>query len=390
MGGVEKIIGPDDVVVIKPNAQWWNQGTPNLAALKAFVDLVMERTGGFKGEVVVAENCHRGLSPWKSLSSAWAPLFERNSDLAGISNLNDLTESLKQRYGDRFSVCHLVNVDAGGKRVYGPADGSGYVYCDGSEGVPLITCENGMSGPDHRVTIMTYPILVTDKDTLIDFKNGIWERGAHTEQPLKFINFSALNHHSAYCGVTSAVKNYLGISDLSGGPDPHHGGRLTKDYYNFHSFPFNKWAPGPDPGMLGEEVGIFLNTIRKADLNITTAEWVGLSSRTDSPVARTRAVQACTDPVALDYHSAKYVLCPNSKLSIHNPDDESSPVRQYLKKCAEMSGCIFDESLVQVTSYDFHKKALQSDDDLVVIGEKTWGYNVKAIMKYLVLRFKYG
>ena len=34
MGGVEKIIGSDDVVIIKPNLQWWNQGAPNLAALK--------------------------------------------------------------------------------------------------------------------------------------------------------------------------------------------------------------------------------------------------------------------------------------------------------------------------------------------------------------------
>jgi hypothetical protein len=77
-------------------------------------------------------------------------------------------------------------------------------------------------------------------------------------------------------------------------------------------------------------------------------------------------------------------------LSIHNPDDKNSPVHQYLKKCAEVSGCILDESLVKVTSYDFKKKALQSDNDLTVIGEKTWGYNVKAIMKYVVLRFKYG
>jgi hypothetical protein len=26
LGGIEKVIGPNDVVVIKPNVQWWNQG----------------------------------------------------------------------------------------------------------------------------------------------------------------------------------------------------------------------------------------------------------------------------------------------------------------------------------------------------------------------------
>ena len=34
MGGIEKTIGHDDVVVIKPNVQWWNRGAPNLLALK--------------------------------------------------------------------------------------------------------------------------------------------------------------------------------------------------------------------------------------------------------------------------------------------------------------------------------------------------------------------
>jgi len=69
MGGIGKIIGSDDVVLIKPNVQWWNQGAPNLAALKTFVDLVMEKAGGFRGDVVIAENCHRGASPWTSIGS---------------------------------------------------------------------------------------------------------------------------------------------------------------------------------------------------------------------------------------------------------------------------------------------------------------------------------
>ncbi|MEF9427325.1 MAG: hypothetical protein L0956_09215, partial [Candidatus Mariimomonas ferrooxydans] len=131
----------------------------------------------------------------------------------------------------------------------------------------LITCDNGLHGERYRATIMTYPVFSTDRGTIIDFKNGIWERGVYTGQPLSFINFAALNHHSTFSGATSAVKNYLGVTDLSGGPDPHNGGLLTGNYYNFHSFPFDKWAPGPEPGMLGAEISTFMKTIRKADLN---------------------------------------------------------------------------------------------------------------------------
>lgn len=67
--GVERIVGSDDVVVVKPNAQWWNQGAPNLAAVNALVELIMDLTGGFRGEVVLAENCHRVPRPWESSSS---------------------------------------------------------------------------------------------------------------------------------------------------------------------------------------------------------------------------------------------------------------------------------------------------------------------------------
>jgi len=382
LGGIEKIIGEDDVVVIKPNVQWWNQGAPNLSALKTFVDLIMNRPSGFYGEVVIAENCHRGKEPWKSKQGGWMMNFERNSDLKLINNFNDLTIHLKKTYGDQFSTCHWIDVGKGGKRVFSPADGTGYVYCDGTGGVPLISFNNGAKGDNFREVIMTYPIFNTDKGTIVDFKKGIWNEGSYTDQSLRFINFAALNHHNSYSGATSAIKNYLGISDISGGS----GGKLTDKYYNFHSFAFNHGDVGPVPGMLGAEVAVFMNTIRKADLNITTAEWVGLASRTEPPVAQTRTVLASTDPVALDYNAIKYILYPNSNIPIHNPDDDESPLYQYLVKCAEHGGGFIDEKNVAVKSYDFKTKSFQTDDDLEIIGDTTWGSNLKTLMKYLMLR----
>ncbi|HHL34204.1 MAG TPA: DUF362 domain-containing protein [Desulfobulbaceae bacterium] len=390
MGGVETLIGSDDVVIIKPNAQWWNQGAPNLLALKTFIDAIMSRPGGFFGEVVIAENCHRGATPWKSLNSGWAHSFQWNSDIPRVENLNDFSNHLKKKYGARFSTVHWIDVAHGGRRVFGPADGSGYVYCDGTGGVPLITCENGSKGEKFRSTIMTYPVFSTDKGTIIDFKNGIWKKGAYTGQPLRLINFAAMNHHSTYCGATSAVKNYLGVVDLSGGPDPHIKGLLTGGYYNFHSFPFDKWAPGPERGMLGKEVGTFMKTIRRADLNITTAEWVGLSSRTDPPVARTRAVLACTDSVALDYHAAKYILYPNSRIPVHNPDNKSGPLHHYLLKCAEAGGFVYDEENVGIKSFNFRTGSFQKDDELIVLGDKRWGNNIKPLLKYFILKYFIG
>lgn len=386
-GGIESCIGKDDIVLIKPNVQWWNQGAPNLQALSAFVDLIMTRPGGFEGEVVIAENCHRGTAPWQSRTSGYLREFTRNAYPGGVNCFNALGRFLKQRHGERFSMVHWLDVDKGGRRVFSPADGSGYVYCDGTMGVPLLSLDNGLQDNRKRSVIMTYPIFKTDQGTVVDFKNGIWERNGYSDRRIRFINFAAVNHHSTYCGATSAVKNYLGVSDLSGGPDPHGNGRLTSDYFNFHSFPFDKWAPGPVPGLIGTEIGMFMNTVRKADLNIATAEWIGLSDRTEAPVARTRAVIASVDPVALDYHTTKYLLYPNSRIAFHSPDNPTGPLGRYLRKCAEAGGGVFDESRVAIRSWDFGTRRFQQDDELVVLGRRYWGNNLKALGKYAVLRW---
>jgi len=385
MGGIDKIIGEDDIVVIKPNVQWWNHGATNLSALKTFVDLIMNRPSGFHGEVVIAENCHHGNEPWNDGTTGWMKNFERNSDIKGINNFNDLTNYLKKTYGNRFSTCHWIDVAYGEKRVFGPEDGTGYVYCDGTGGVPMISLDNGKTGEDFREVIMTYPIFKTDKGTIIDLKNGIWNEGVYTEQPLRFINFATINHHSHYVGATGAVKNYFGVVDISGGG----WGKLADKYNNFHSFAYNEWDFGPVPGIMGAEVAMFMNTIRKADLNIIAAEWVGLASRTEPPVAHTRSVLVSSDPVALDYHAAKYLLYANSSIPIHNPDNEQSPLRHYLIKCAENGGGVFDETQVAVKSYDLKTNSFQTDDELEIIGETTWGSHLKTLYKYLKFRINF-
>jgi hypothetical protein len=162
LGGIENIIGSYDVVVIKPNVQWWNHGAPNLAAMKVLVDIIMNRPGGFHGEVIIAENCHRGPQP--SNSAGWAYDFSRNADVKGIYNYKDLTGHLKKTYADSFTTCHWVDVDAGSKRICSPSDGTGYVYCDGTGGVPLISLDNGQKGNGFREVIMTYPVFRTDRD----------------------------------------------------------------------------------------------------------------------------------------------------------------------------------------------------------------------------------
>ena len=384
MGGVEALFGAEDIVILKPNLQWYNQGAPNIAALDRLVSLIMDKPGGFRGEVILAENIHRGAKPWEQ--AGWAVPFARNSDLPGVMNYNGLSAELKRKYGDRFSVCHLIDIASGGKRVHSPADGPGYVLCDGMGGVPLLVFDNGLQGKNRREVVMSYPILGTDRGTLVDYRLGVWEKGAYTGQPVKLVNCAALNHHSVYCGVTSAVKNFLGVSDLSGGSDPTSGGRLVGESHNFHSFPFTGNKKGPVPGMLGAEVGHFLKTVRRPFLNITTAEYCGLVGRLGLPVARPKVVAASTDPVALDFHMAKYVLFANSRISHHDPEDLRYPTAQYLRECARAGDYCHDEARVHVRAFDLASGKFQSEDALAVRCDREWGTNARALLKYIALR----
>lgn len=52
-GGIQNFIGNDDVVVLKPNGQWRNQGYTHTQSLQALIDVILSRPGGFAGEVII-------------------------------------------------------------------------------------------------------------------------------------------------------------------------------------------------------------------------------------------------------------------------------------------------------------------------------------------------
>src|SRR3972149_639979 len=101
MGGIKSLIGVNDIVVLKPNAQWWNQGRTNLAAMKGFIDLVLG-IHGFKGEVIIAENHHfmdESLPEGdKDNIRGWTHYSDINGDIDGVNhNLNTMIELFQRQ-----------------------------------------------------------------------------------------------------------------------------------------------------------------------------------------------------------------------------------------------------------------------------------------------------
>ena len=58
-GGIQAFVDYDDAVVLKPNGQWARQGYTHTECLKALIDVILDRPGGFSGEIIIAEHVHR-------------------------------------------------------------------------------------------------------------------------------------------------------------------------------------------------------------------------------------------------------------------------------------------------------------------------------------------
>ncbi len=362
MGGIQRFIGINDIVILKPNAQWWNQGRTNLAAMKGFIDLVLG-IPGFDGEIIIAENHHfmddSLPEQEKDNVRGWVHLSEINGDIDGVNhNLNTLIDLYHDQGFRNVTKCHWR--DGGPKRdvwgngqnggiVTSTSQGDGYVWTDDDY------VFEGLWGFKKWKVKMTYPIFTSAYSGItIDFKNGAFQRnnvgGGNyiLNKPVKFINFSVLNHHGSATGITGAIKNYMGITDLSCG----WWGLKPEGHFNVHQcgedfYPYAKAGP----------LGHFMKNIRTADLNIVTAEWVGWGSRTDvSKAARVRTILAGTDPVALDYYGAKHLIFPLSKnQDLHDPDNPESSIRKFLSLAQKALGRgASREKDIVARRHDFH------------------------------------
>ncbi|MFX0078467.1 MAG: DUF362 domain-containing protein [Candidatus Hermodarchaeota archaeon] len=275
--GPSGLIATSDVVLIKINSQWNSRGGTNTDLLRELIEAIVLHPDGFTGEIVVADNSQG----WGTLN--WAE-----------SNAEDITQSV-QDVVDMFSSQHQVSTfDWSPIRAISVNE-----YSDGD--MTNGYCHNTTANLDTGVQV-SYPKFQTTFGTYISFKHGIWN-GASYEDHLKIINLPILKTHSNY-GVTAATKHYMGVQSegLNGG------------LANGHS-------------CIGEGgMGTILAETRYPVLNILDAIhinpnpypsiWCGPATNYDG-ATRVNIIMASTDPVALDYWAAKYVLMPTAEVNGH-------------------------------------------------------------------------
>lgn len=268
------LIATNDVVVVKVNAQWDRRGGTNNDLLRSLIQTIISHPNGFTGEIVVCDN-GQGYGQFDY----------------GMSNAYNQSENVLrvvESFGsEKVSVCLWDDLRTEEVDEFSQGDSKdGYVVSD------FFDTETQL--------YVSYPKFTTIFGTNISLKNGIFNGTHYNSEQLKIINTNVLKSHRRY-GVTACVKNYMGLP--MGKIVEHIDTRIPHEHFSI--------ALG---GM-----GALMSEVRAPVLNILDMIWIcphplEASSRCGPDVFYTSAkfadmIAASTDPVALDYWSAKNVLC---------------------------------------------------------------------------------
>lgn len=346
-GGIANFIGKNDVVVLKPNLQHSRQGYTHTEATKALIDIILNRQGGFTGEIIIAENVQfRNIDDTENCG--WAATGDARERNWPDMNYNELITWYNNGYPN---VTAAKMISSTWPNISGPSEGSGYVPYDYT-----ITDSPGANG---RVCRLSYPIIQSSySGNLIDTKNGVWSGGSYTGQQVKLIFMPTLNNHGSYsyedyAGATSAVKCHLGFvkmsSDMGGNYDLHHIGYDVSNNI---------------PRAVGEAVGELITNVVQPTLYITVAEWTGWGGRTSDYADQTKTIGLCNNPVTLDYWMGKNVLFQCHKdQSFLDPSNDCN-WRQTLEGCHAKDVGTLDETEMKVKLYDFNNRAPITRSDI--------------------------
>lgn len=298
-GSGKGLISRDDVVIIKINSQWDQRGGTNTDLAKSLIRAILDHPDGFNGEIVIADN---GQGQYGPSGKGGSLNYSRN-------NARDITQSMQKVAdsfpGSRVSTYLWDTITTSRVKEYQDGDSrDGYVVA---------------GQPDEQTGILvSYPKFTTKFGTKISFKMGVWypENRTYNSSRLKVISVPVLKSHAIY-GVTASVKHYMGVT--SDKLTSSLGGRSGQSHFAIAS-----------GGMGTEMVGTRFPT-----LNIIDAIWINANPEQGpgtSYSAATNAgiIAASTDPVALDYWSAKNILMPAARakgysdLSSMDPDNTAS------------------------------------------------------------------
>jgi hypothetical protein len=274
--GPSGFIAPEDVVLIKVNAQWKYRGCTNSDLIRGLIQRILDHPDGFQGEVVIIEN-GQGRGSLKCDTQ-----LSYGGDTSIHANAND----------ESHHFLHLVDTVFNDPRV------SAYLL-DPVRGT-FVGDDDHVRDGYRKFENVSYPCFTTSGGRRVELKEGIWQSGAYHPN-LKLINVPVLKHHdTGGSEITASLKHLYGLVSMADGQTSfrHYSG-------------------------LGETTGKMMAAVATPVLNIIDAIWVSYTALKGYPAETTfRANQllASQDPVAADYFAAKHILYPIDGNPRHHPD----------------------------------------------------------------------
>ncbi len=271
------LIGSEDVVMIKVNAQWKYRGATNSDVVRGIIQAILDHPDGFKGEIVIIEN-------GQGRGSLNCDNYAYYGDHEVHANSDD----------EKQSFLYLVD------KIFTGYPVSAYLL-DNIRYNFLQKDDNKTDGY-IKEGIVSYPIFTTKFGNRVNLKLGVWNGNGY-ENRLKLINVPVLKYHDrGGSEYTACLKHFYGILSMADG------------YSGYRHY-----------SGLGETCGYMIKNIRFPVLNILDCIWVSYSSLTGYPpstTSRQNILLASQDPVALDYYAGKNILYPLSKSPYHLPTYE--------------------------------------------------------------------
>lgn len=332
LGGMDSIVGPHDIVILKGNGQWPNRGYTHTGCIKAVTDAILA-IPGFDGEVHICDNVQTyGATGQFGFDAGPAHRADNWPD----HNWNSLAAEY-QAEGKPVATKRWFN---SATDIRGPAD-----LTDGW----LRTFFDFYGIP----TFLSTPVYASPltPGRMMDLRRGVWEDGAYSAfRRLKVIYLPTLNYHSHYAGLTSAVKCFFGATEIHGGV---YG--TFRGHYQIHSSSYQH--AGVDQNLnahrAGELTARYMHTLHAPDLFITCAMYSGHNGRW-SAAAKTDTVLACRNPASLDYIACKNVIGPLRGDSQLDPDIDQ-PVRRQLLGCVAGGIGTIEPADIELISFDFNQ-----------------------------------
>jgi hypothetical protein len=337
------LVGSDNVVIIKGNFQWTSRNTTSADRIKGLIWRILNHPQGFSGEILVCDNV-------QDIGTGINQQDNNSEDTA--QSILDVVSTFQAK---GYPVCCM---DWSGMwddvaSEYSEGDyNDGYVY--------------------QTDTKISYPKFRSPSGShYISLHHGVWDSlsAAYDYSRLCIVDFPVLKAHGL-AGATIAVKNWVGTLTTA------HAVERYGDWNSMHNTYFF--------GAYALVARVLAVTYPK--LTIVDAAWTTTYGPSNlSWVQETKMLAASTDPVAVSWYTAKFILSPIARYPHQtNPDLTGGTYSNILSRwtgfLSDSAGLACTKDSSRITAYD--RRLINPDGDANADGSVDLG-DVVYTLNYL-------